>query len=160
MAIEDFDEQLYVVVLIFPISLDRYLTVFQAEVATILNCSNEKIRQRPLNRSIAIFSDSQATLKAVSFTRVTSKLVWDCLKAFTVIGSQNRLTLAWVPGHEGHKQRRGRRTSPQRHSQSGQKGPNPFVDWPNMYKNIHENMGGKRGSRILEELLTADQIVH
>ncbi|KAJ8967365.1 hypothetical protein NQ317_017355 [Molorchus minor] len=74
-----------------------------ANVAAILHCAIETIRQRPLNWSIAIFSDSEAALNAISSTQVTSKLVWDCLKAPTVLRSQNKLTLAWVPGHEGHK---------------------------------------------------------
>ncbi|KAJ8915670.1 hypothetical protein NQ315_000602 [Exocentrus adspersus] len=35
--------------------------------------------------------------------QVCSRLVWDCVKALQELGSRNKLTLAWVPGHKRHK---------------------------------------------------------
>ncbi|KAJ8914451.1 hypothetical protein NQ315_011392 [Exocentrus adspersus] len=52
----------------------------------------------------AIYSDSQAALKAIiGSMQVCSRLVWDCVKALQELGSWNKLTLAWVPGHKGYK---------------------------------------------------------
>ncbi|KAJ8914040.1 hypothetical protein NQ315_017559 [Exocentrus adspersus] len=81
----------------------RYATVFQAEVAAIQGCAREIIRQGAARQSIAIYSDSQAALKAIGSMQVCSRLVWDCVKALQELGSRNKLTLAWVPGHKGHK---------------------------------------------------------
>ena len=72
-------------------------------MAAIQCCAKEITRQGTVNQSIAIFSDSQAALKAISSRQVNSRLVWDCLEALTELGSQNEVTLAWVPGHKGHK---------------------------------------------------------
>ncbi|KAJ8911521.1 hypothetical protein NQ315_000555 [Exocentrus adspersus] len=86
-----------------PLSLGRYTTVFQAEVAAIQGCAREIIRQGAARQSIAIYADSQASLKAIGSMQVCSRLVWDCVKALQELGSRNKLTLAWVPGHKGHK---------------------------------------------------------
>lgn len=86
-----------------PLSLGKHATVFQAETTAIHCCAREIIRQGTVNQSIAIFSDSQAAIKAISSTQINSRLVWDCLMALTELGNQNRVTLAWVPGHKGHK---------------------------------------------------------
>lgn len=32
----------------------------------------------------------------------TSKLVWHCLEALQYLGSQNKVTLVWVPGPKGY----------------------------------------------------------
>ncbi|KAJ8961302.1 hypothetical protein NQ317_004116 [Molorchus minor] len=123
----------------------------------ILHCAKEIIRQRPLNWSIAIFSDSQSAPKAISFTQVTSKLVGDCLKVFTVIVSQNRLTLAWVPGHqEADKQaRKGAPIKPE--------GLELFCGLAKTcIRTCIKKMGEKRVLGILKELPTAEtgQNVH
>lgn len=54
-----------------------------------------------MHRSIKIFSDSQAALKALGSYRVNSKTVWSCQEALIRIGKRNRLTLVWIPGHSG-----------------------------------------------------------
>ena len=53
-------------------------------------------------KNIVIYSDSQAALKAISSPKVNSKLVGDCIQALEKVGLANKLTVAWVPGHEGH----------------------------------------------------------
>lgn len=55
----------------------------------------------PIRRSIKIFSDSQAALKALGSYRCNSKTVWNCQKALTQLGKNNKLTLVWIPGHSG-----------------------------------------------------------
>ncbi|KAJ8914517.1 hypothetical protein NQ315_002790 [Exocentrus adspersus] len=77
--------------------------IYGAEVAAIQGCAREIIGQGAARQSIAICSDSQAALKAIGSMQVCSRLVWDCVKALQELGSRNKLTLAWVPGHKGHK---------------------------------------------------------
>ena len=85
------------------LSLGKYATVFQAEIIAIHHCVKELIRQEFKGKTIAIYSDSQAAIKAVNSMQVNSKLVWDCLETLNALGSQNRLTLAWVPAHTGYE---------------------------------------------------------
>ena len=85
------------------ISFSKDTTVFQAEVAAIHHCVREVERWTEFGKSVAIFSNSQATLKAISSASVDSKLVWDCVNALNEVGSQRNLILAWVPSHEGVK---------------------------------------------------------
>ena len=84
------------------VSLTKETTVFQAEVAAIHHCVGEINRHNDNNRSIAIVSDSQATLKALNSIQVNSKLVWDCAQALNDLSQNKKVTLAWVPGHSGH----------------------------------------------------------
>ncbi|XP_074042654.1 uncharacterized protein [Leptinotarsa decemlineata] len=65
--------------------------------------SREINSQKVTNKAIAIFSDSQATFNALSSFQVFSRLVGIYLSALKEVSTQNRVTLAFVPGHEGHK---------------------------------------------------------
>jgi len=62
---------------------------------------SEGIRRAFKNKQILIFSDSQAALKALSGSKVTSRLVVECQDALLVLENHNEVTLMWVPGHQG-----------------------------------------------------------
>jgi ribonuclease HI len=47
------------------------------------------------------FSNSQATLKALSGLKVMSELVAECLNAFSALAGLNEVTLLWVLRHSG-----------------------------------------------------------
>ncbi|XP_050521071.1 uncharacterized protein LOC126894245 isoform X2 [Daktulosphaira vitifoliae] len=53
------------------------------------------------NRKITILSDSQAALKALCNDQVNSKLVLECRETLESLSRFNKVTLAWVPGHNG-----------------------------------------------------------
>ena len=77
-------------------------TVFQAEVYAIENCATKLVHQKIKGRSIAICSDSQAALKALDSTTVSTVLVGRCrdrLNALVEMG--NAVRLIWCPGHSG-----------------------------------------------------------
>ncbi|KAJ8915313.1 hypothetical protein NQ315_014821 [Exocentrus adspersus] len=74
-------------------------TVFQAERHAIELCGRELEKRGPNRRSIKIFSDSQAALKALGSYRCTSKAVLNCQQTLSRVGRTNRLTLVWIPGH-------------------------------------------------------------
>ena len=75
--------------------------VFQTEIYAILQCACENIRRVYKNKRILIFSDSQASLKALSRQKVTSGLVAGCPDALFALATLNEVTLIWVPGHRG-----------------------------------------------------------
>ncbi|KAJ8911334.1 hypothetical protein NQ315_003988 [Exocentrus adspersus] len=82
-------------------SLSHYATIFQAEIHAIELCGRE-LENRGLNRrSIKIFSDSQAALKALGSYRCISKAAWNCQQTLSGVGRTNTLTLVWIPGHVG-----------------------------------------------------------
>ena len=86
------------------IPLGLYPTVFQAEVVAIEAACTSLCTSGTTNKSIRVLSDSQAALKALCNTRITSKGVASCKQAVErlVIGG-NRVSLIWIPGHEGHE---------------------------------------------------------
>lgn len=82
-------------------SLGKYCTVFQAEIMAITACANLGISRHYHNKRLTILSDSQAALKALDSHKFTSKLVWDCFQALSILGERNNVQLGWVPGHSG-----------------------------------------------------------
>jgi hypothetical protein len=61
----------------------------------------ENLRRAYKGREIHILSDSQASLKALASHSIRSKLVWECLQDLITLAKDNKVTLAWVPGHRG-----------------------------------------------------------
>ena len=56
------------------------------------------------DKIIRVYSDSQAALKALCNTKISSKSVAGCRRAvenLTDLG--NSVSLVWIPGHEGHE---------------------------------------------------------
>jgi len=52
-----------------------------------------------VNRSITIYSDSEAALKAILTAKTTSGLVWETMIKLQSPSIQNRVRLLWNPGH-------------------------------------------------------------
>ena len=77
-------------------------SVFQAEIYAILQCAkSDDLRQRH-NDSIAICTDSQAALKALSCPKINSALVvLETMSALRELAIFNSVRLLWVPGHSG-----------------------------------------------------------
>ena len=80
-------------------SLGAFATVFQAEVFTIMASIHESIARGYNGKTIKIFTDSQAALKAL--VTINSKLVLQCLGCLNELATYNSVQLVWVPGHEG-----------------------------------------------------------
>ena len=53
------------------------------------------------HKTIKIFSDSQAALKALESGWCNSKTVWNCREALSELSRCNKITLVWIPGHMG-----------------------------------------------------------
>jgi ribonuclease HI len=85
----------------FSASLGKYATVFQSEVFAIKECAEYLNMLDLRDKSISIFSDSQAALKALSRYEVKSSLVLSCIQALESLSGNNIVTLSWIPGHHG-----------------------------------------------------------
>src|SRR6201992_1869392 len=58
--------------------LGKYATVSQTEILGILGCCLECVADNFSNRSVCIYSDSQATLKALVNRKLSSSLLLEC----------------------------------------------------------------------------------
>ncbi len=81
--------------------LSDHSTVMQAETIAIKLCAEEMIQLSIKDRDIHIFSDSQAALKAITKSTISTLTVKDCIKSLNTLGRNNKVTLSWVPGHTG-----------------------------------------------------------
>lgn len=78
-------------------------TIFQAEIFAIELCIRQCLLRDMRRTRIYIYSDSQAALRALQSCTIKSKLVWNCLQLIKKLGTHNKVTLEWVPGHNGIK---------------------------------------------------------
>jgi ribonuclease HI len=85
-------------------ALGTFATVFQAEVYTIMVCSDYCLRECMTGKTICICSDSRAALLALSSHTVSSRLMLQCRNSLQGLSNchiHNRVQLFWVPGHCG-----------------------------------------------------------
>ncbi|XP_076237869.1 uncharacterized protein LOC143181372 [Calliopsis andreniformis] len=84
------------------VQLEKLATVFQAEVLAIQECAETLTERDVRYRRIAICSDSQAALKALSKPTHKSMSVMECKRKVNNLADKgNKITLIWVPGHAG-----------------------------------------------------------
>lgn len=57
------------------IPMEKHPTLFLAETTAILECCQENLRQGFKGKSISIFSKSQATIRALSYQEISSRLL-------------------------------------------------------------------------------------
>jgi ribonuclease HI len=132
-------------------------TIFQAEVHAIEICARRCLQRGDLkNRHTYIVSDSQAALKALSSQRIESKLVSDCVKTLKQVTKRSKLTLMWVPGHQGIEGNELADKLAKRGSESIFYGPEPFCGLG--YSNYREELREweLRSKAIHFESLSAD----
>jgi ribonuclease HI len=83
------------------VSLGSLTTIFQAEVYAIELCAVMLLERQTASKTIRIFSDSQAALKALDSGLCVSRTVWSCRERLNDLGARNSVTLVWIPGHTG-----------------------------------------------------------
>ncbi|XP_050335810.1 uncharacterized protein LOC126762809 [Bactrocera neohumeralis] len=83
------------------IPMGCFPSIFQAEVLAISQCAEINLSRNYRNQRIAILSDSQAALKAISSYETKSLLVEECIGRLNRLSLCNRVHLIWVPGHKG-----------------------------------------------------------
>ena len=52
-----------------------------------------------LNQSIVVLVDSQAAIKSLIKCTLISITVLNCSKNLNLLGKQNHVSIAWIPGH-------------------------------------------------------------
>ncbi|XP_020297787.1 uncharacterized protein LOC109862210 [Pseudomyrmex gracilis] len=82
-------------------ALEQLATVFQAEVLAILECARLLLSKETMSRRIHIYTDSKAAIGALAKTITELSVVRDCIQALNRLGDHNKITLVWVPGHQG-----------------------------------------------------------
>lgn len=81
------------------ISLEPHTSVFQSELYAITVCAKNLIEKGTHSRSIFIYSDSQAAIKAVWNPSCSSRTVLECKDKLNQLGLTNSVNLTWIPGH-------------------------------------------------------------
>jgi ribonuclease HI len=54
-----------------------------------------------MRRRIHICSDSRAAIAALAKTTTESSSVWACMQVLEKLSKSNKVTLMWIPGHQG-----------------------------------------------------------
>ena len=81
-------------------TLPSHCTVFQAEVKAVLEAA-KILEILPQYTDIKFFIDSQAAIKALASTDLTSKLVVKTVEALNRVSSNRNIKLRWTRAHIG-----------------------------------------------------------
>ena len=73
--------------------------LFQAEVLAISVVAKNLLLKKMHNQSIVVMVDSQSAIKTPMKCTATSITVLNFLKSLNPLGKQNRVSIAWIPGH-------------------------------------------------------------
>ena len=74
-------------------------SVFQAEVTAIIQAAEIIRESNIVGKTITVYIDSQAAVKALDSAVIRSRLVRICKSLLNEISRANAVTLCWVPGH-------------------------------------------------------------
>ena len=75
------------------ICLGKHSSIFQAEIHAIEICARMLNQMQLENKTIKVYSDSQAALKALESSTCISKAVWSCKNELILLGERNKITL-------------------------------------------------------------------
>ena len=78
-------------------------SIVQAEIYAINRCALHIHDRGITHRRIAILSDSQAAVRALTSHEVNSGTAWECLTTLNKLGEANKVKILWVPSHSGVK---------------------------------------------------------
>lgn len=81
--------------------LGKFATVFQSEIFAIIEAVSFARNQEWCGQEVRICTDSQAAILALENPLCNSKLVKKCKTELNQLSSLNRVTVTWVPGHQG-----------------------------------------------------------
>ena len=84
------------------IPLGIWSSVYLAEVFAISCCTHWLLGKGLNAADVVIFSDSQATLRALSSHVFSSKATLACARLLNQLADFNNVRLCWIPGHSGY----------------------------------------------------------
>jgi ribonuclease HI len=105
-------------------------TVFQAEVNAITMMTLTLLGKTVTNRDIFLFSDSQAAIRALGSDRIRLRTVQECVDRLNELGRRNKITISWIPGHEGVPGNEAADTAAKDGAGHTMFGPEPFLPLP------------------------------
>ena len=83
--------------------LPPHSSIFQAETIAIWQASKIINHINLSNLIIEIYTDSQAVLNSVQKRTTKNEIIRNCHNILNELGTNNKVTLNWVPGHEGYE---------------------------------------------------------
>lgn len=81
------------------VSLGRFTSALQAELAAISSAAGTLLQTKVLNHNINIFSDCIFALNMLTRNKIKSRLVSSCIHSLNQLATHNNVKLLWVPGH-------------------------------------------------------------
>lgn len=85
--------------LVLEARISNHGTIMQAEMKGIEECARRSKELNVRGGKVLILSDSQAAIKALRNVKVTTATTWACIQELNMLSKQNKVTVAWVPGH-------------------------------------------------------------
>ena len=82
-------------------NIGKHSSVFQAEIYALAAAAAKMKDAGFVDKKIEIFVDSQAALKAIDKYTISNKSVQICKQNLNRLANSNKVTLNWIPGHEG-----------------------------------------------------------
>ena len=113
-------------------SLGSIPTVFQCELFALhMAATWAKININLTQENLHFLSDSTAALQAINSTQINSRQILSTVTVLNELGSTHKVTLRWVPGHEGVAGNELADTVAKLGSSCAPIGPEPFVPFSN-----------------------------
>ena len=83
--------------------MENHNTVFQAEAYAITEAANKLLEKQIKDQTITIYSDSQASIKGLTATKIKNTSIESTIIALNKLATNNKVTICWIPGHSGHE---------------------------------------------------------
>ena len=83
------------------LNLGIHSTVFQTELVALKLFAQKLIEKNTKEKIIQVYTDSQASIRALGKYETTSKCVLECKRVLNELSTNNELKINWIPGHEG-----------------------------------------------------------
>ena len=77
------------------------MSIYEAEVLRILKVGEYLVQNKTKNKNILVCTDSEATFKSLRKDLSESHLVQNCSNVLNDLAEDNKVTIKWVPAHEG-----------------------------------------------------------
>jgi ribonuclease HI len=77
-------------------------TVYQAELLALAEAAFTLISKKVKDRNIKFYLDNTSAITALNNYQIRSKVIFETKRLINKLGEDNRILVAWVPGHEGH----------------------------------------------------------
>jgi len=115
-------------------------TVYQCELFALHMASCWASNNIPQHTKITFFSDSQAAIRAISSTNITSVMVLDTTNQLNKLATRNTVEIRWIPGHKGVQGNETADEMARKGSAAQPIGPEPFLPIPQslIQKQIHD----------------------